>query len=146
MKISTRGRYGVRAMFELAKHYGSFPVSAKEIAQSQDIPPAYLEQILNKLQRAHLVRGVRGTGGGFLLGRQPQDIHILDIVCVLENSVSPVDCVDEIDTSEQCPRSDNCVAHFVWKRLDRAIRTILEGTNLADLCQLEEQIAYPTNE
>ena len=142
MKISTRGRYGVRAMFELAKHHGSYPLSAKEISRIQDIPPAYLEQILNKLQKAHLVRGIRGTGGGFLLGHRPEHICIMDIIRVLEKSVSSVECVSETTANGYCPRLSSCIVHLVWKKLDQATRAVLESMSLADLCELEKQPAH----
>jgi len=140
MKISTKGRYGVRAMFELAKNYGSYPVSVKTISQRQEIPLSYLEQILNQLNKAKLVRSVRGPGGGFILTRKPEDIKIIDIILVLEESLSPVFCVDESENS-QCKRINSCVAYFLWKKLDKKIREVLEGTTLKDLCEWAKDLS-----
>lgn len=134
MKISTKGRYGVRAMFELAKNYGSYPVSVKTISQNQEIPLSYLEQILNGLHRAKLVRSIRGPGGGFLLAKKPEDIRIIDIILALEESVSPVFCVDKLEEN-QCKYVKSCVARLLWEKLDKKIREVLEGTTLKDLCE-----------
>ncbi|MBE0478084.1 RrF2 family transcriptional regulator [Candidatus Aerophobetes bacterium] len=135
MKISTKTRYGVRAMFELAKNYGSYPVSVKTIAQRQEIPLSYLEQILNHLHKAKLVRSVRGPGGGFLLAKRPEHIRIIDITHALEESIKPVFCVDEMAEEDQCKRMDGCVARLLWKKLDEKIKEVLEGTTLKDLCE-----------
>lgn len=140
MRISTKGRYGVRAMFELAKNYGSYPVSVKAISQHQEIPLSYLEQILNQLNKAKLVRSVRGPGGGFLLARKPEDIKIIDIILALEESVSPVFCVDELE-STQCKRVNSCVARLLWKKLDEKIKEVLEGTTLKDLCEWAKELS-----
>jgi len=134
MRISTKGRYGVRAMFELAKNYGSYPVSVKAVSQRQEIPLSYLEQILNQLHKAKLVRSVRGPGGGFLLAKKPEDIRIIDIILALEESISPVFCVDDSEKN-QCKNVDSCVARLLWKKLDRKIREVLEGTTLKDLSE-----------
>lgn len=140
MKISTKGRYGVRAMFELAKNYGSYPVSVKAVSERQEIPLSYLEQILNQLHKAKLVRSIRGPGGGFLLARKPEDIRIIDIIQVLEESISPVFCVDELEEN-QCKNVDTCVARLLWKKLDEKIREILGGTTLKDLCEWAKQFS-----
>lgn len=140
MKVSTKGRYGVRAMFELAKNYGSYPVSVKAISQRQEIPLSYLEQILNQLHKAKLVRSVRGPGGGFVLARKPGDIKIIDIILALEESISPVSCVDE-SQNNQCKRINSCVAYLLWKKLDKKIREVLEGTTLKDLCEWSKELS-----
>ena len=140
MKISTKGRYGVRAMFELAKNYGSYPVSVKKISQHQEIPLPYLERILNGLNKAKLVYSVRGPGGGFTLARRPEGIKIIDIISVLEESISPVFCVDASEKN-QCKRVNGCIAHLLWKKLDKKIREVLEGTTLKDLCEWEKELS-----
>lgn len=140
MRVSTKGRYGVRAMFELAKNYGSYPVSVKTVSERQEIPLSYLEQILNQLHKAKLVRSVRGPGGGFLLGKKPKDIRIIDIILALSESISPVYCVDNLE-QEQCRNADNCVARLLWKKLDKKIREVLENTTLKDLCEWAKELS-----
>ena len=134
MKISAKTRYGVKAMLELAKNYGSYPLTAKTISERQKISFPYLEQILNKLHKAKLVRSVRGTGGGFLLAKKPKNIKIIDIISALGESVTPVECVDELKDN-QCKRIKNCVTYLLWKKLNKKIKEVLEGTTLKDLCE-----------
>lgn len=142
MKISTKARYGVRAMFELAKNYGSYPISVKKIAQHQEMPLSYLEQILNQLHQAKLVRSVRGPGGGFLLAKRPENIAIINITQALKESISPVFCVDETNGKAQCKRLDDCVAHLLWKNLDEKIREVLENVTLKDLCVWAKKFSH----
>lgn len=134
MRISTKGRYGVRAMLELAKNYGSYPVSVKRIADNQEISLPYLEQILNQLSKSRLVRSVKGPGGGFLLARKPEDIKIIDIILALGETINPVFCVGDLEDS-QCHRANNCAARILWKKLDQRIKEVLTNTTLKDLCQ-----------
>lgn len=134
MKLSTRARYGVRAMFELAKSYGSYPVPVKKIATEQNISLAYLEQILNRLSRARLVYSVKGPGGGFLLARKPEEIKIINILRALGENINPVFCVDEFEEN-QCERAENCVVRLLWKKVGDKIKEILENTTLKDLCE-----------
>ena len=134
MRLSTRARYGVRAMFELAKNYGSYPVPVKKIAREQNISLAYLERILNRLGRARLVYSVKGPGGGFLLARKPEEIKIINILRVLGENVNPVFCVDEFEEN-QCEQAENCVVRLLWKKMGDKIKEILENTTLKDLCE-----------
>jgi len=140
MKMSTKSRYGVRAMFELARNYGSYPVSVKVIAKQQEISLPYLEQILNQLSKAGLVRSIKGPGGGFILAKKPEDIKIIDIIFALRESVSPVFCVEE-NTNKKCQRALNCVTRLLWKKLDEKTREVLESITLKDLCEWAREIA-----
>ncbi|MBC7190175.1 RrF2 family transcriptional regulator [Candidatus Aerophobetes bacterium] len=134
MRLSTKGRYGVRAMFELARSYGSYPVSVKEISERQEIPLSYLEQILNKLHKAKLVRSVRGPGGGFLLARRPEKIKIIDIIDALGESIGPVFCVDN-SRKKNCKNMESCVVRLLWRKVNKKIKEVLEETTLRDLCE-----------
>lgn len=140
MRVSTKGRYGVRAMFELARNYGSYPVSVKTIAEQQEISLSYLEQILNQLSKARLVRSVKGPGGGFLLAKKPEEIKIIDIILALGETVNPVFCVEDLEDN-QCPRAQSCVARLLWKKLGNKLREVLENTTLKDLCQWTKEIS-----
>lgn len=130
MKISTRTRYGLRAMIELALHYGEGPASVREIADSQALPPKYLEQLLGALRSGGLVTALRGASGGYVLVRSPAQITLADVFTVLEGSLAPVECVDLPDL---CPHEEDCVTRIIWVRLNEAIHQVLDEMTLADL-------------
>ncbi|MEJ2182649.1 MAG: Rrf2 family transcriptional regulator [Nitrospirota bacterium] len=130
LRLSTRGQYGVRAMFEIAKGYPDAPTTIKEIAERQDVSVAYLEQILNTLRRAGLVRSIRGPGGGYLLSRGPAHISIGAILKELEGPVAITSCLDPL---EGCSRVDTCVTHLLWRSLGEKIEAFLGTITLDDL-------------
>lgn len=136
MRISTKGRYGLRALFDLAVHQGSKgnrPVSLREISERQRISEAYLEQLFAPLRHHGLVRSVRGAQGGYVLAQPASQITVADIIRALEGPVAPVDCVRE-DEGEICNYAENCVAHLVWLRLRDSINRTLESITLEDMC------------
>lgn len=133
MHLSTRTRYGLRVMVDLAIYHGRGPVAAKCIAGRQQISRSYVDQLLFRLRRASLVKSVRGPGGGFLLSRPPDEITALDVVGSLEDTVSPVFCVDVEGSGERCARSEHCPTRRLWMRLRDRIEQILRDTTLADL-------------
>ncbi len=130
MKITTKGRYGLRAMIELAENQGSQAVSLKEISQRQNISEQYLEQLFVSLRKNGLVRSVRGAYGGYLLNRSPQEIPVGDILKALENSVAPVECLTE---ESECKMEAECSAHGFWKKLNESLNDVLYNTTLEDL-------------
>jgi len=134
LKLSTRGQYGVRAMFEIAKGYPESPVTIKEIAERQDVSVAYLEQILNKLRRAGLIRSVKGPGGGYLLTKDPGGVNIASILKELEGPVAITSC---LDPEEGCARVEGCVTHLLWRSLGAKIEAFLETITLRDLLEKE---------
>lgn len=136
MKISTRARYGTRAMLDLARNFGKGKVMVKDIARRQQISNRYLEQLLFNLKLAGMVKSVRGTGGGFMLARPPQAIKIIDIVACLDGSISPVNCVDH---PELYPRANYCATHDLWAEVKKAVENVLDSTTLKDL--LDRQLA-----
>lgn len=117
-------------MYEIARGYPLQPVTIKEIAENQDVSVAYLEQILNKLRKAGLIRSVRGPGGGYLLSVKPDKISIASIVSELEGPVAITSC---LDPEEGCVRVDNCVTHLLWKALGEQIEAFLETITLKNL-------------
>jgi len=129
MRLTTKGRYGLRAMVDLAQHHGRGPVPLKSIAERQAISEAYLEQLFATLRRAHLVRSIRGATGGYLLAQDPSQITVGDIIRALEGPVVPVDCLNEF-SSEICPRLDLCPTRQVWVQLQEVINTTLDSINL----------------
>ncbi len=130
LRLSTKGQYGVRAMFEIARGYPDEPVNVKAISERQDVSPHYLEQILNRLRRSGLIRSVKGPGGGYLLTSRPEEISISDILKELEGPVAITSC---LNPAEGCVRVDSCVTHILWKALGRQIEEFLNTITLADL-------------
>ena len=130
MKISTKGRYGLRTLMDVAVHQAKGPVNLNDIAERQGISAKYLWQIVNLLKTAGFVRGTRGPKGGYVLLRDPADITLLDVIQVLEGPVSLVECVDDPDV---CSRVENCVAHSVWEEVSGAIRAALRKITLAEI-------------
>ncbi|MGI5839055.1 MAG: RrF2 family transcriptional regulator [bacterium] len=136
MRLSTKGRYGVTAMFDLAMQYGEGPIPLKEIAARQGLSEHYLEQLAAPLRRAGLVRSVRGAQGGYLLARRPEEITVGDIIRVLEGPIAPADCVSVDSGYERyCDRADNCVTRDIWRKLRDSINSVLDSFTLADLCR-----------
>lgn len=134
LKLSTKGQYGVRAMFEIARGYPESPVTIKEISERQDVSVAYLEQILNKLRRAGLIKSVKGPGGGYLLATEPDKISIAVILKELEGPVAITSC---LDPEEGCARVEGCVTHLLWRSLGAKIEAFLETITLNSLIQQE---------
>jgi Rrf2 family protein len=133
MKISTKGRYALRLMLDLAVNGGEDqPVSLKDAAQRQGLSDKYLEQIVTPLSRAGLVRSVRGAGGGYLLTRTPSEYTVGDILRPLEGDLAPVECATDSGFCEQC---DECVTVELWQEIHRAVSQVVDHTTLADLLE-----------
>jgi Rrf2 family protein len=130
MRISTKGRYGLRAMFELARCYSEGPLVMSAIAERQGLSRKHLHELLTCLTSAGLVRGIRGPGGGFVLTRLPGDIRLSEVLRALEGPLALVQCVSD---RRACKRVNRCAARKVWHRLSRAIEEILDGATLEDL-------------
>lgn len=130
LRLSTKGQYGVRAMFEIAMGYPDGPITIREISMKQDVSVAYLEQILNRLRKAGLITSVKGPGGGYVLSRKPADISIGLILKELEGPVAITSC---LDPEEGCIRVDGCVTHLLWKSLGEKIEAFLDTITLKDL-------------
>lgn len=131
MKISTKGRYGLRLMVDLAVHYRQGLVPLKEIAVRQDLSEKYLEQIMMQFNRSGLVRSVRGAQGGYTLAMDPEDITVGTVLRVMEGSLAPADCIG--CDAAACPRMSQCVTVDVWRKLGAAIEEVVDGITLADL-------------
>lgn len=130
MKLSTRTRYGMRAIIELAENDRKDPLRLKVIAQHQDISAKYLEQLMVVLKSAGFVRSIRGAKGGYLLAKAPNQIKLSDIFHCLEGTVSTVECVENED---YCPRAADCVARQVWTQVQEAIENVLQSITLQDV-------------
>ncbi|AHF07452.1 RrF2 family transcriptional regulator [Desulfitobacterium metallireducens] len=134
MKLSTRSRYGVKAMFDLAQHAGEGPISLKSIAERQGISEHYLEQLISGLRKAGLVTSIRGAQGGYVLGREADQIRVGDVIRVLEGSIAPVDCVSEEDP-ECCQKAKYCVTRTIWEKVRDSIADVVDSITLANMVQ-----------
>jgi len=145
MKLSTRGRYGVRAMLELAMNAGKGPVPLRDLASRQEISAKYLEQLLIPLKSAGLVKSVRGARGGYLLAGSAENITLYDVVRSLEGPLAPVECVED---PEYCDRVGGCTVHLVWGEMGKMLVDFLTSITLTDLVRRQEErdrICAPTN-
>lgn len=129
MKISTKGRYGMRLMLFLAVNYKNGHIPLKEIARNQDLSEKYLEQIINPLTKAGFVHSFRGAQGGYALTKDPAEITVGSILRILEGSLSPVDCVE----SSTCEKADTCTSISLWKKIKDAVDNVVDHVTLADL-------------
>ena len=139
MKLSTKGRYGVLAMYDLALHYGEKPISLKNVAQRQGISEHYLEQLMGVLRRTGYVTSVRGAQGGYILAKDPAGITVGDIIRALEGPIAPVDCVASEEAARHCARSRQCVTRGIWAKIRDSINEVIDAITLADLCREEQQ-------
>ena len=130
MKLSTRSRYGIHAMYDLACRGVNEPQPIKAIAERQAIPEAYLEQLIGPLRRAGLVNSVRGAQGGYMLARPPQEITVGEVLRTLEGGLNLVDCLSEEDA---CGRSCACPSRIVWKKIRDGLNEIVDGITLQDM-------------
>ena len=140
MKLSTKARYGTRALLDLAIHEGEGMISLKDIAARQQISQQYLEQFMRPLIAAGLVRSTRGPKGGVSLGRHPADIKLSEVVQLLEGSNALVECIDDPST---CSRSELCITRDVWDEVKRAMNGVLESITLKDLVERQKKKAQP---
>jgi Rrf2 family cysteine metabolism transcriptional repressor len=136
MKLSTRGRYGLRALLDLALHQGEGLVLLKDIARRQEVSLPYLEHLVAPLIAAGLVKSTRGARGGVLLLKSPSEIKLSEVVQLLEGSIAPVDCVND---AKLCHRSASCVTRDIWTEMQRAMNQVLDSTTLQDLVERQRQ-------
>jgi len=132
MKLSTRSRYGTRLLLDMAQHYNQGPIQLGEIARRQGISVKYLEQIIIPLKKARFIDTVRGPKGGHLLARPPAEITVAEIVTLLEDGVSLVECTER---AEICGRADTCPTRPIWKEASQAMINALKSITLADLVE-----------
>jgi len=133
MTISTRGRYGVKAMLDLALNFSEDSVTVKSIAERHNIPRKYLEQVLFVLKKAGLVKSVRGPTGGYALAKPPEHITVGDILRALEGDLAPVKCVRQGQNREKCIRERQCITKYVWAKIRDEVNRVVDGINLKDL-------------
>lgn len=134
MKLSTKGRYGLRAMIDLADFSEEMPQSTANIAARQSISDSYLEQLMAKLKKAGLITSIRGAQGGYVLAKDSGEISVGDILRALEGDLSPVKC-SGIKGEDGCSSSRTCVTRNVWKRIDDSIQNAVDSIYLSELVE-----------
>lgn len=138
MKISTKGRYALRLMLDLALHDSDAPIRIKDIGARQDISDKYLEQIISSLNKAGYVKSIRGPQGGYKLARDPESYTVGMILRLTEGSLAPVACLD--DEVNTCDRQETCATLKLWQMLDEAIREVVDRVTLADLVEWQTEM------
>jgi Rrf2 family cysteine metabolism transcriptional repressor len=136
MKLSTRGRYGTRAMLDVALHGAEGPVHLKDVARRQQVSKKYLEHLTSRLEAAGLLRSARGAGGGVSLTRPPFEIRLSEILLTLEGPTALVECVVN---PEWCSRSGSCATREIWKQMGQLMSDFLGSKTLEDLCHLQRE-------
>lgn len=134
MKISTKGRYGLRAFIDLARHSTREPVSISSISARQDISERYLEQLMALLKKAGLVKSVRGAGGGYILAKDAAQISVGEVLRALEGSLEPVTCA-AFHPEESCNVQDACVAKYVWQKINESVANTVDGIMIDTLVE-----------
>ena len=132
MRLSTKGRYGVLAMYELACRYGNGPVSIKEIAEKQNFSDSYMEQLFSTLKKAGLIVSLRGAKGGYILSREPKDISVGEIIRALEGPIERADSLGGPE-ADVCRKSGECVTKGLWMEIRDSINNIIDNRSLQDL-------------
>ncbi len=139
MKISTKGRYALRLMLDIAQHQSEGFVSLKDVAERQDISKKYLEQIIPLLNRADILQTSRGYRGGYRLAREPQAYTLYEILSITEGGLAPVSCLEQ--SPNQCSRAGTCLTLSVWEGLQRTVRDYLSGITLQMLLDTQQSRA-----
>ena len=131
MIVSTRGRYALRVLVEMAEHSSDERISLKEISEKQGISQKYMESIMTLLSKNGFVDAIHGKGGGYMLNRKPEEYRIGDILRLTEGTLAPVACLEK--NAEQCPKQNVCRTVGMWRKLDELIETYLDSVTIADL-------------
>ena len=131
MIVSTRGRYALRVLVEMAEHSSDERIPLKEISEKQGISQKYMESIMTLLSKNGFVDAIHGKGGGYMLNRKPEEYRIGDILRLTEGTLAPVACLEK--NAEQCPKQNVCRTVGMWRKLDELIETYLDSVTIADL-------------
>ncbi len=144
MKISTRGRYGIRAIVDIAYNGRGKPEQIRKIAERQEIPPRYLEQIFQRLKKAGIIKTLRGAKGGYYLGKPPSQISVADVIQVTDGPLAPVLCREYSKKDAECHRAGYCVVKPVWDEVGRRMAEYLRSVTIEELCQKTETMEGKT--
>ena len=139
LKISTKGRYGLRALIDLAQYSEIEPVSINSIATRQGISERYLEQLMTLLKKAGLIKSIRGAGGGYVLAKQMAEISVGDVLRALEGNLQPVECA-AFNQEDSCEASGGCVTKYVWQRINESINKTVDEISLEQLVEESKNV------
>lgn len=135
MRLSTKSRYGLRAIFDMAYHAGTLPAQIKDISRRQNISPRYLEQIFQDLKKAGLLKSRRGPQGGYFLARKPHEITVMDVIHATEGEMALVDCVRTTPKGKKgCEFENQCITQQIWAEATRKLNEYLGAVTIKDLC------------
>jgi len=140
LKITTKGRYAIRAILDLAYHSRGEPIPISNVAVRQEISQTYLEHLFGKLRKAELVKSIRGPGGGYLLAKPMDKISVRDVFMAVGESVTPVECVAIDGDHSACNKVDQCISLLLWRKLAKSIVETLDSITLADLCSESKEV------
>lgn len=129
MKLSTKGRYGVKAMVELAINYGEEPISIKTISERQNISEYYLEQLFSPLRKAGIIKSIRGAQGGYVLNKEPINITVAEVISVLEGPIEIASCIE----GDTCDNEESCATRLLWEKIKASIDEVMSSTTLQDI-------------
>lgn len=136
MILSTKGRYGLKAAFELALNYGKGPISLKSISNKYDISENYLEQLLAKLKKSGYINTVRGVNGGYMLSREPVDITVGMVLRSLEGDITTSDCISKAT----CSRESVCATRVIFEKIEKSINAVIDNTSLEDMVNQHSEV------
>ena len=146
MKISTKGRYGLRALIDLAQYSEIEPVSINSIAVRQGISERYLEQLMTLMKKAGLIKSIRGAGGGYVLAKDTREISVGDVLRALEGNLETVECT-AFSQEDSCKAAGGCVTKYVWKRINESIKQTVDEISLKQLVDESKNIKnHPSSE
>jgi len=140
MRLSTKSRYGVRAIFDIAYHSDGIETQVKDISRRQGISPRYIEQIFQKLKKGGIIGSKRGPSGGYFLNKKPEEITIGEIIKITEGDINPVICIDAKDRKKVCDKSGECVTQFIWKEAGKRLKEYFDSVTIEDLCKMAKEI------
>jgi Rrf2 family protein len=141
MILSTKGRYGLKAIFELALNYGSGPVPLKKVSNKYDISESYLEQLFTKLKKRGYIGTARGPQGGYYLARSPEEITVGMVLRTLEGDMAPSECINK----DICSRESVCATRVIWEKIEKSINDVIDNITLADMQEEQKNILAEGN-
>lgn len=136
LKLSNKGLYGIKALYELARHYGADPVTIREVSERHGMPVPFLEQVLHQLKRAGIVESRRGASGGYVLSRPPEEITIGDAVRALEGPIALCDCLQREEGGANPERTAGCVTSGIYRRIGREVERAFDAITLRELAAI----------
>lgn len=144
MKMSTKGRYGLRALIDLAQYSENEPVSITSIAARQGISERYLEQLMSKLKKAGIIKSIRGASGGYSLAKPIEEISVGDVLRALEGNIEPVEC-SGIQSDSNCNSAGGCVSKIVWQKINDSVNEAVDGIMLEELVNESKKLVNENN-